>query len=1234
MQRYSKADSYPTLREIIDEHTKDLMFLLFSEPFVIWKQRDRYTQIRYKYICLAQEARDTFATYMNNWQSIADLNASAMDALILSCKPAIEAVVKDAISVGDYTLDSGTALQKCADIGCFKEFTGYLQELMDLQDQVLGQLSANDAYREYQRQTRAKWQPFVIGGTIGDAFKTEIKAGVLNTAEGAGIALLNSFLSSREKKRAEAALQQVFENQEMREKLLNSVLAGCFLCHTLVVDELITIEQSNDLGGMVPREHMVQADRMFNNLRELSLPLEKQQEFAFQILKLDPYSVPVFQDLIQRFPDAAQELLVLAAQFKVDCQMEERCLELLRSVVEIHLGTTPEALKECREIGLRFAETISFQVHSRSAEQCVNDWIKESVTKFAEEHIGDTLDELRTCTQQTEAFAQEIGYSLEVCPQAQQVLYDRCNELLCGYVRDHAGASPESLDQCRRQVDEKIEYLGFPPTSCERPYEILREKQIAVLQEFARAELGNTLEDALQCKQITEQKYLETAVPLPSLSSDPDPYENEVRIESDRQKTLRKILEPVYERICRLLSEECDKHLHAEEAEIQKTLQEIQQVMEQAGIPTRQMDAVTEPLEKRLAELDVQARTVTGCELKSREEARRIAELMEAHPDWFAEGRNYATQEECNAQIQQLRDANIPEPILSRLIDPINEQLRKIKAQENKRMLALAEDSTRFVTCGDYAWAAKTLETVPMDTAVRKHKQEALQQQETAFQEELTKAQGYQHFQDEHKLPGLKDALVVGGVGILVAIFLQKTPLLCIVVAVLAIIIPVCYVLQQITEGKKALEKLTRNGQYLLGYIQSDAVSIFDQKQSATNKPVSSGSVPMNSDAPQSRRVPVSSSDKYDYSEATSIQKRSIMRVILIILLVLVLILGVVFGNMYIQNQKKQYQPDLTGLEAEVSTTEVIQTEAPPVQTEAPTVPPTELPTDPPTEPPTEPQTEPPTDPPLTATVSNAYYAVNYDEVTFDLSVKNLASDSEAWLAVVPANTAQTYSASFSARILWNYLNECMDQKIREFSMSNVQNGDYELRVCDPIQKAVISSDPFTVKKKDAWKTVYLQKLNNMTPGDGLEERKYSLHDLNSDGIPELFISEGEYHTAQVDIYTYSNGKLILVDTVGEWGEVPVYQNYILSHYTSTRNGEYDIVITDSYHVFTLNVSSLNEVAVISKEETSNKTKYTYNGTSITASKYNSYLSQYHVSSASSIGRDYSILNSSAVETY
>lgn len=225
-------------------------------------------------------------------------------------------------------------------------------------------------------------------------------------------------------------------------------------------------------------------------------------------------------------------------------------------------------------------------------------------------------------------------------------------------------------------------------------------------------------------------------------------------------------------------------------------------------------------------------------------------------------------------------------------------------------------------------------------------------------------------------------------------------------------------------------------------------------------------------------------------------------------------------------------------------------------------------------------------------------------------------------------------TGSFSARIVWNYLNECMDQKIREFSMSGVQNGDYELRVCDPVQKAVISSDPFTVKKKDVWKTAYTEKLNSMTPGDGLEERKYSLHDLNSDGIPELFISEGEYHTAQVDIYTYSNGKLILVDTVGEWGEVPVYQNYILSHYTSTRNGEYDIVITDSYHVFTLNATALKEIAVITKEETSNKTKYTYNGTSITASKYNSYLSQHHVSSASSIGRDYSILNSSAVETY
>lgn len=83
-----------------------------------------------------------------------------------------------------------------------------------------------------------------------------------------------------------------------------------------------------------------------------------------------------------------------------------------------------------------------------------------------------------------------------------------------------------------------------------------------------------------------------------------------------------------------------------------------------------------------------------------------------------------------------------------------------------------------------------------------------------------------------------------------------------------------------------------------------------------------------------------------------------------------------------------------------------------------------------------------------------------------------------------------------------------------------------------------------------AWKAEYIQTLS----GAGGVDPMYSLYDVNSDGIPELFLSEGSEHSAGCSVYTFREGRLVRmmfhsyasdgVDTLGANGMLCASSSY------------------------------------------------------------------------------------------
>lgn len=123
------------------------------------------------------------------------------------------------------------------------------------------------------------------------------------------------------------------------------------------------------------------------------------------------------------------------------------------------------------------------------------------------------------------------------------------------------------------------------------------------------------------------------------------------------------------------------------------------------------------------------------------------------------------------------------------------------------------------------------------------------------------------------------------------------------------------------------------------------------------------------------------------------------------------------------------------------------------------------------------------------------------------------------------------------------------------------------------------------------YKFLYSQKLEEIMQSEDYEPSMYAfdIYDIDSDGTPELFVSDGNYHIAGVMIFTVSeNGLRQLtytsedgenIDQFGSWGSVQVTSDgYISSTYSGMggaygsyfflENGELTHIVSFEEHMF------------------------------------------------------------------
>ncbi len=161
------------------------------------------------------------------------------------------------------------------------------------------------------------------------------------------------------------------------------------------------------------------------------------------------------------------------------------------------------------------------------------------------------------------------------------------------------------------------------------------------------------------------------------------------------------------------------------------------------------------------------------------------------------------------------------------------------------------------------------------------------------------------------------------------------------------------------------------------------------------------------------------------------------------------------------------------------------------------------------------------------------------------------------------------------------------------------------------------------------WQSLYEQKLNEFAGTEnfseiaqnGLEESRFDLFDINDDGTPELFISANNEHKTQCEIFTVSDGQVISVGSLGEYGAFTYYPELKLMNDEYSGEGfvvgkfiSFDGKSLKDYFSYSDNSGSASKGTEI---------KHEINGENLSLPKYDEAMEMYRNARTISIGRKY-----------
>lgn len=247
-------------------------------------------------------------------------------------------------------------------------------------------------------------------------------------------------------------------------------------------------------------------------------------------------------------------------------------------------------------------------------------------------------------------------------------------------------------------------------------------------------------------------------------------------------------------------------------------------------------------------------------------------------------------------------------------------------------------------------------------------------------------------------------------------------------------------------------------------------------------------------------------------------------------------------------------------------------------------------------------------------------YAIHYD-----INLQNISENCQATVSLVPHGTAHTLEAveNLGTDNMY-YIYTSIHDTDKTIYVADLDAGEYDLFMLADDGVTELDSITVTIPKDTRYKQAYQDYLSSLSGSDYM----YSLYDLDNNGIPELFISNGDYHAAGVEVYTCYLGSLLqLSNGAGSYGTTKVSGNILLSwgYGMDYEHAEF-YRMTDSTTLELQDEFSINH--------NTNPAEYQYFGTDITEAEYNELHAPYDNLSYIELGRDYNITNINPIQNY
>ncbi len=362
------------LKFMIDNYNIDAELPLLGRNFSVSSGRNILTHLRSKYAALADETYSSYLAIDNGFNDLEELVGNARTSFESLIMDKIAEVVNDALSVEIFTLDASSIFNECKD-SYFSRFYNAYNAFAKPFNSTNAAMQKNDE----KRKAASK-----------DAMMRNMTHGT-STYRNRDIAK-NMTDGMREKSEAKKKFNELFENQQLRNELKNSVWSCCINLYAYIVDQF---PKKCDIvfSGNVTKEDVDIANAIFNNISNPALSEEKRIEFVYKILDSNPYGDNYYVAFAKMFPDNTVEFIKIAEFFralKIINSIENTLIDLVKE----NLGTTEEDAASCRALLDNKVAEYGLQKESVSSAYKV---IDEQCTKLDIEYrtVEDVLFETR-----------------------------------------------------------------------------------------------------------------------------------------------------------------------------------------------------------------------------------------------------------------------------------------------------------------------------------------------------------------------------------------------------------------------------------------------------------------------------------------------------------------------------------------------------------------------------------------------------------------------------------------------------------------------------------------------------------------------------------------------------------------------------------------------------------------------------------------------------------------------